>query len=171
MLVLWFWSDDWRAWLGFTTMTDLFEDCFWFLRLDSLRIWLFIIQLLCTIRLSLPASLVNSPIKLYFLHSFYLFWLYVSLLLRKKECKLESLVLTICSFWRFNCSFELVGCRGTRAGSGMLAWVLSILILSWSRSFIFCYFLTYKGVSDPRETSVGQFWCKFYFSFIQASLS
>jgi hypothetical protein len=116
-----------RAWLGFTTITDLLEDCFWFLRLVVyLSTWLFIIQLLCKIRLSFPSSLVSNPSKPSFFpylgfapYSFIFF----------------SMLFTLFSFAIFGypcpiCLFESDAC----------IWDLSMLILSWRRSLMRCYF-------------------------------
>lgn len=121
-------------------MTDLLEVCFWFFKPVSFRTWLFIIQLLWTIRLSLPYSLVSIPIRLYFFDYFYFFGIYISLLFFIIAVILVSLLI-----WTWS---------GGRGGYWFWVCVFSILILSWSRSLIFCYFLTYTGVSAFRGTSV-----------------
>lgn len=51
-------------------MTDLLEGCFWFLSPESLSTWLLMIQLLWTMRLSLPSSLESRPISPSFFASF-----------------------------------------------------------------------------------------------------
>ena len=107
------------------------------------------------------------PTKVYFFDYFSFFCCYVSLLFLRKECKLESFTTLVCSFTLFRCSLELFWLfwRGVRlAYSWEWVWFLRILILSWRRSFIFCYLRTYNGVSEPRDTSVlanKYMWCNF----------
>mgnify|MGYP006928522738 CR=1 FL=1 len=158
MLLLepWFWSEDWSAWLGFTTITDLFEGCFWFLNPVSLSTWLFIIQLLWTIRLSLPSSLASKPINPSFLgyFSFFISAYFLpiesyflagstSLVLRAKLVAEVSFII-----------FESPICPTCLIFSCEWAWAFRMLILSWSRSLMRCSFLTYNGVSETLGTSV-----------------
>ena len=149
---VWFWSTAWRAWLGLTMMTDLLEGCFWFLMvliLLSFRTWLLIIQLLCIIRLSLPTSLVNNPNKLSFFSfsfsfSFYFFGGSFSLYFFMILEALVSLLILVSLFWRL--VLLVISCCWTCD--------FKILILSWRRSLILCYFFKYSGVYKFRETSV-----------------
>lgn len=154
----WFWSEDWSAWLGLTTITDLFEGCFWFFSPVSLSTWLLIIQLLWTMRLSLPSSLASRPINPYFLESFsfsffasayflpinsYFLVVSPSLGLRAKLVAEVSFII-----------FESPICPTCLIFSWEWAWAFKTLILSCSRSLMRCSFLTYSGVSETLGTSV-----------------
>ena len=112
-----------RAWLGLTTMTDLLEFCFWFLRPPSLG-WLLMIQLLCTMRLYRPSSLANSPRRPFFYFSFFGSSFFGYSLALRRRAALESLLTSggLMASWEWVCALRME-------------------ILSWRRSFIRCSFL------------------------------